>query len=177
MHRGKPTVVLGVGNPIVSDDRVGLAVAEQVQCMLNEHPVYGVDVRFSTRGGLEILDLLSGYSRAILVDCLSLPDAVPGRVRRLSSNELLESPRIENSHAITLADAFRIADRLSIPMPDDIEVFGVEAGDAVTISDEMTEEVRAVVNQVAAQIHAMLVSADSEQARLARLDADERITS
>jgi len=48
------TAVLGMGNPVVSDDRVGLAVAEELRRLLAEAPIEGVAVLESTRGGFEL---------------------------------------------------------------------------------------------------------------------------
>jgi len=76
------TVVLGLGNPVVSDDRAGLAVAAELKRLLEESPIAGVTVLESERGGFELIDLLAGHSRAILIDCLTVASPIPGRVRR-----------------------------------------------------------------------------------------------
>ena len=38
--------------------------------LLDEEPIPGVQVLTSTRAGFELIDLLAGADRAILVDCL-----------------------------------------------------------------------------------------------------------
>jgi hydrogenase maturation protease len=154
-RRGR-TVVLGLGNPVVSDDRVGLAVAEEVQRLLAERPLDGVDVQFSTRGGFELIDLLSGYARAILVDCVAAPAPEPGRVRELALDNVAGSARLVGAHELCVGDAFAFARQMGIPMPDQVTIFGVEGGELTLISEQMTPSVAAAVAPLAARIHAML---------------------
>lgn len=143
------TVVLGLGNPVVSDDRVGLAVAEELKRLLAEDPVENVVVLESTRGGFELIDLLAGHSRAVLVDCLTVPDPTPGRIRRLTLAEASGSLRLVNPHEIGVAEAFELARRLGIPMPQIVDIFGVEGEDTCTLSEEMTPAVSAAVEILA----------------------------
>ena len=139
------TVVLGLGNPVLSDDGVGLAVAAEVKRLLAEEPIPGVDVLASTRAGFELIDLLRGYARAIIVDCLTLPDPVPGRVRRLGLDDVAGSARLINAHEISVAVAFRLAQQLAIPMPGEVEILAVEAADTSTIAEGLTPAVAAAV--------------------------------
>ena len=157
--RAGRTAVLGLGNPILSDDRAGLAVVEEFSRLLQRAPVDGVDVLISTRGGLELMDLLSGYERAIIADCLVVPDATPGRVHRLSLDNLAGSARLVNPHEASLAQVFGLAQALSVPMPSSVEIFGIEAADATTVSEQMSPAVDAAARELAREIHHRLHSA------------------
>ncbi len=148
--------VLGLGNPVVSDDRVGLAVAEELRRLLEAAPIENVTVLESTRGGFELIDLLTGYDGAILVDCLSLPDPVPGRVRELSLTNVSGSARLINAHEISVGTAFELAAKMGIEMPKDVEIFAIEGMDTSTVSEEMTPAVVAAVAPLARRIHAAL---------------------
>ena len=156
-HSGR-VVVVGLGNPVVSDDRAGLAVASAVARLLREHPVPGVDVLVSTRGGFELIDLLNNYSHAILVDCLSLHEPVPGRVRKLDLNGLAGSTRLFNAHELSLGQACDLAFHLGITMPSQIVIWAIEGGDTYTLSDHMTPEVAAAIEPLALQIHEWLAA-------------------
>ncbi len=148
--------VLGMGNPIVSDDRVGLAVAEELRRLLETSPLENVAVIESTRGGFELIDLLSGFSHAVIIDCLTLPDPSPGRVRQLSLDSVSGSARLINAHEISIGEAFDLARRMGTEMPRTVEIFAVEGGDTSTVSEEMTPPVAATVQPLARQIHAAL---------------------
>ncbi|MFI5338226.1 MAG: hydrogenase maturation protease [Candidatus Methylomirabilales bacterium] len=147
------TVALGLGNPVVSDDGVGLAVAAELKRLLAEAPVRGVDVLASTRAGFELIDILRGYARAIIVDCVVLPDPQPGRVCRLTLDDVSGCARLVNAHEMSVGTAFRLAERMGIPMPGEVEIIAVEAGDTSTIAEALTPAVQATVGPLAREIH------------------------
>ena len=150
------TVVLGLGNPILSDDAVGLAVAAELERRLAAAPLPGVEVRTTARGGFELIDLLMGFDRVILVDCLAVPDPVPGRIRRLGLDDVSGSARLVGGHEISVGAAFQLAAQVAIPMPRDVTIYAVEAGDAVTFAEALTPPVAAAVIELADRIWAEL---------------------
>jgi hydrogenase maturation protease len=147
------TVVLGLGNPVVSDDGVGLAVAAELKRLLAEAPVRGVDVLASTRAGFELIDMLRGYARAILVDCIVLPDPRPGRVCQLTLDDVSGCARLVNAHEMSVGTAFRLAGQMGVPMPTGVEIIAVEAGDTSTIAEALTPAVQATVGPLAREIY------------------------
>ena len=150
--RGQPSpavVVLGLGNPVLRDDAVGLEVANEVERLLGAHPLPGVRVLRSARAGFELIDLLAGSSHAVIVDCLEALDTVPGTVRRLTLRNFAGSARLVGPHEISIADAFDLARRLNIDMPRKVELLAVEGGDTHTLGEEMTPEVAAAVQPLA----------------------------
>jgi hydrogenase maturation protease len=150
------TVVLGLGNPILSDDGVGLVVAIELKRLLAVAPIRGVDVLASTRAGFELIDLLRGYTRAIILDCIVLPNPQPGQVCRLTLDDVSGCARLVNAHEVSVGTAFRLAERIGIPMPGEVEIIAVEAGDASTIAEALTPAVQATVAPLAREIHASL---------------------
>jgi len=150
--RGR-TVVLGLGNPVLSDDAVGLAVVSALRKLLITVPIPGVDVLASTRAGFELIDLLRDYGRAILVDCLAIPDPQPGRVRRLALDDVAGSSRLVNAHELSVGVAFQLAERMGIPMPSEVEILAIEAADTCTIFEGLTPAVEAVVVPLSHEIY------------------------
>jgi hydrogenase maturation protease len=152
----RQTVVLGLGNPVRYDDAVGLRVAEAVERLLAEQPVPGVTVMTSTRAGFELIDLLSGASRAIIVDCLVPPDPVPGRIRRLTLEDVAGAARLVGAHDITLAGAFDLARATGVPMPGPVEIYAVEAADIDRLEEGLSPAVASAVPRLAREIHRRL---------------------
>ena len=152
-------MVLGLGNPLLCDDGVGLAVATALKTLLTTAPIPGVDVLASTRAGFELIDLLHGYRRAVIVDCLQSPTATPGRVRRLQLGDVAGSARLVGVHEISLDVAFGLAEHMDIPMPEQLHIFAIEAADVTTISETMTPDVEAAVTPLASEIYEMLRAA------------------
>jgi hydrogenase maturation protease len=153
--RDLSVAVLGLGNPVVSDDAVGLHVAAELERLLKDAPNTGVKVMTSSRGGFDLIRLLTGYSRAIIIDALELPNPCPGRIHRLQLGMLSGSARLVGVHDISLADAFELAKTIGIPMPAIVEIFAVEGGEMQTLGEEMTPEVAAVVAPLAKEVFDM----------------------
>lgn len=148
--------VLGLGNPVVGDDRVGLAVAREVTRCLAAAPLPGVEVLESSRGGLELLDLLSGFDRAILVDCIARDPACPGRIHWFGVRDICQTARFPGAHELGVGEVICLAERLGIPMPERVEIVGIEGVSTAVLSEEMSPEVENAVAVAAREILARL---------------------
>lgn len=153
---GRGTVVLALGNPVMSDDAVGLHVADALRTMLRERSLRDVQVLKSQRAGFELVEMLAGYERAIIVDAVLADDPVPGRVRELSLEDLAGSRRLINAHEISLPVAMEMGRRLGLSMPEEVELIGIEAIELYTMSLEMSAPVQAVVVPVAQRVYQRL---------------------
>ena len=159
--------ILGLGNPVLRDDAVGLAVTEELESLIADNPITGVDILASTRAGFELLDLLTGYDKAIIVDAFLSTDPQPGRIKRMGMADITGNARLNCVHEINLGTALALAEKLGIPMPGHIEIFAVEVSDVYTLSEEMSDDVTAVVKPLAMEIYERAVQLaallDSEQ--------------
>ncbi|NLZ00969.1 MAG: hydrogenase maturation protease, partial [Pirellulaceae bacterium] len=75
------TLVLGLGNWIVSDDSIGLRVAAELAKVLADRE--DVEVSEDYWGGLRLMERLVGYDRAIVIDAIST-GAAPGTIHHLT---------------------------------------------------------------------------------------------
>jgi len=146
------TVILGLGNPIVSDDAVGLHVVAAVRRLIGEPLPDHLAIRESQRGGFELVELLAGFDRAILVDALELPDPVPGRVQRLTMDDVSGSVRLVGVHEVTVGHAFELGEISGVPMPKDVLIFAIEGKDMRTIAEQLTPDVAAAIEPLAKEI-------------------------
>lgn len=141
------TLVAGLGNPIVSDDGVGVAVAREVARRLG--PVPGLSVTELYAGGLRLMDALVGYSRVVLIDAMLTGLHAPGTCLRLSLDDLASTLHTASSHDASLPVALATGRALGLAMPDDVIIWAVEAADVVTFSESLTPPVAASVERVA----------------------------
>jgi len=146
--------LLGLGNPVLGDDAVGLHVAAEVARLHTEHPVAGLTVLTSARAGFELIDLLTGFTHALIVDALDLPEPTPGRVRRLTLDDVAGSVRLVGAHEMSIGDAFALARTLGIAMPEHVEIFAMEVVSTRTLTEEMTPAVAAATGPLARALHA-----------------------
>jgi hydrogenase maturation protease len=136
------TLVLGLGNSILSDDGVGLQVARELKTNLDQQEV---TVEETSLAGLNLLDLLADYDRAIIVDAIQTVGGKPGQIYRLSSEALDTTTHTASVHDVNFATALELGKRLGLPLPKQIDMFAIEVEDASTFSEECTPKVREAI--------------------------------
>jgi len=136
------TVVLGLGNPILSDDGVGIRIARRLEDRVDQREVTVVEASLA---GLSILDLLAGYDRAIIVDAIQTVGGRVGQVYRLSPDVLDTTRHAASPHDIDVGTALELGSRLGLALPKEMVIFGVEVADVGTFSEECTAEVREAI--------------------------------
>src|SRR4030042_2897768 len=63
----KPVVVLGLGNPLMGDEGIGVYLVERLMESADEYP--SVDFIDAGTGGLSILHHIEDRRKAIIIDC------------------------------------------------------------------------------------------------------------
>jgi hydrogenase maturation protease len=139
------TLVLGLGNMILTDDRVGMIVAEEVGRRVDADDV---TVTQASIGGLGLLELVVGYEKVIIVDAIQTEEGQPGQVHRLYADEFRPHLRGASSHDISLATALELGRQLHEDIPGEIVILAVEAADVETFGEELTPAVAAAVPEV-----------------------------
>ncbi len=152
--RSERVVVLGLGNPLLTDDAVGLKVAERLAPRLAGRPV---DVIQSSWGGMRFIDLLAGYDRAIIVDAIEWRRGPPGTVYRLSADEAIPTVRAVSSHDLSLGTALALGRTLDIPLPVETVFFAVEAQETDAFGESLTPAVEAALPEVVRRVEAQLM--------------------
>jgi hydrogenase maturation protease len=132
------TLVLGMGNSILSDDGVGLHVAHEVANQLNDPRV---TVAETSAAGLSLLDSIVGYDRVIIIDAIQTEKGEAGQIYRMSTADFSLTKHLSSPHQINLATALELGKMLNLAMPKEITVFAVEAKDIVCFSEKCTPEV------------------------------------
>jgi hydrogenase maturation protease len=149
------TIVVGLGNPILSDDGVGVLVARRAAEELR-HQGKGVSVKEGSVGGLRLVEMLVGFDRAIIVDAIkSNPGEKPGTHKRMSLEDLTTLAPTQHSastHDTSLPTAFRCGRRLGMRLPDDISIFAIEVENVTDFSEHLTPEVAECIPVVAAEV-------------------------
>lgn len=153
MSEPKPLRIIGVGNPLLADDGLGIVAAERLAAL--DWPA-GVEVLDGGTGGLTLLDLLAGARGVILVDAVAM-GAAPGTLRRFTCEELAdlpaESPGL-SLHGGGLSEVLALARELGSLPP--LVLFGVEPatvelqlGLSPAVAAGLNELLAAVVKEVA----------------------------
>ena len=153
-ERRAKTLVLGVGNPILSDDGVGIHVAR----LLKEKNLPDVEIDELPASGLELLDMVHGYERVIIIDSIKTDDGRPGTLYELKEENFERTIHGSSPHGINIPTALAMGRKI-IPnqMPRDILFFAIEAKDTINVSEKLTMEVAAAVPDIVRRIASRLM--------------------
>jgi hydrogenase maturation protease len=147
------TIVVGVGNPILGDDGIGILVAKELRKKLKGSDVV---VEEAYTGGLNLLDIICGYDRAILVDAISLPDKKIGEVLLLDPKEI-PSAHSTNPHNVSLKEALDIAARIKDwVIPERIDLIGINIKPSLDFSDKISPEVKEAIPKAIKMVEKIL---------------------
>ena len=116
------TIILGIGNPILGDDGVGVHVVNELKYKI-KNPNVTIDEAIT--GGMNLLDLILGYDKAIIIDALKTDNGENGEVKRipLSNFSAMHSC---NPHDVSLMEAIEMAKKMGESrIPKEIIIIGV----------------------------------------------------
>ncbi len=141
------TLVLGLGNPILTDDGVGIYVVRQAAARWTGD---GVDFKEAAVGGLRLLEVITGYERMILVDAIITPGGRPGGVSSLGMGGVrasLRSLHAGSTHDLSLSGALALGRTMGLTLPrdEDIAIVAVEVSDVLTFGETCTPAIAAAI--------------------------------
>jgi len=143
------TLIVGLGNPILTDDGVGVKVAQALEMALWGQE--GLTITEASVGGLRLMEMMVGYDRCILIDAINQGDDPPGTVRRMSVADLdVLSPtqHTASAHDTSLSTALAMGRRMGLSLPDDVTIYAVRAVHVIDFGDTPTPAVAAAIPQV-----------------------------
>lgn len=152
-------LILGIGNPLLSDDGAGLSVAAKLKEKLNRPDLTVLE---TATAGLALLDFLAGYDRAIIIDAIQTMGGTPGSIYKLTPEAFDTADHITSPHGIDFRTALELGSRLGLHLPQKITIYAIEAADVSTFSEVLTEPVRKAVSACVNMILQELQEGDGE---------------
>jgi hydrogenase maturation protease len=139
------TLVIGLGNPILTDDGIGILTARAVAKALP--PASPVDVVELSVGGLRLMESMVGYDRVVLVDAIKTGTGSPGQVYTIGTESLPDTLNTASAHDADMMTALAIGRALGAPLPadDHIHIVVIEADEVLTFGDTPTPPVAAAL--------------------------------
>lgn len=143
--------VIGLGNTILTDDGVGVYAARLVREELAKldplapNETDEIEVKETESGGFDLMELLSGAERVILMDAMSFDHEEPGTIVTIDPRDLRTSLRLRGVHEVDLPTGWALGEYLGLSMPKEIIVLGVQVEDMLTLGEQLTPKVAAAL--------------------------------
>jgi hydrogenase maturation protease len=141
------TLVLGIGNPIVTDDAVGLKVAQSIKRANPE-----LEVVEACSGAMGLFDYITDCDRLIIIDSVKTEGGKPGTLYKIDMEDLKPKLNHAASHGLDIATAFKLGEGLGYRMPQNVSIYAVEAKDNTNFGEGCTKEVSERIPHIAAEI-------------------------
>jgi hydrogenase maturation protease len=141
------TLVLGMGNTILTDDGVGIAIAHRLKERKPE-----LDVVETSEAGLALLDFVVGYDRLIIVDSVKTEEGEPGELYKMELGALKPTSHLTSLHGVDMATAFKLGQKLGYHMPQRVSIYAVEVKDNTSFGEGCTDEVGGKLSLITEQI-------------------------
>jgi len=134
----KDKLILGIGNDILSDDGIGPKI---VQALKKDVDRENISFMTAASGGLDILELIKDYHKVIIIDAIKTKDGIPGTIYYLTPANFKETLHISSFHDVSFLTALKVADKLDIPVPQQIDIIAIEIVEDLTFSSEFSKAI------------------------------------
>jgi hydrogenase maturation protease len=138
----KEIIVLGLGNPLMSDEGIGIYVVERLQKQTAKFP----DVEFidAGTGGMAVLHLIANRKKAVIIDC-ALMGQTPGTIRRFTPDDVKSVKQVSHFslHDIDILKVLELSRQLE-ECPPEVVIFGIEPAKVEqgnTLSPELEDRI------------------------------------
>ncbi len=136
----KNVLILGIGNILQKDDGLGVHIVEEISSMKD----LPKDVEVADGGtfGYDLLPLMSGRKRIVIVDALKVDD-VPGSIYKFPAKHLADSNQKFSLHDIGVK---KIIDMLTLTGENpEIEIVGIVPEDINSTEIGMSDSVKKII--------------------------------
>lgn len=131
------TLVLGVGNDILTDDGIGPKL-----CDFLKEKYEGTQLKFEKLnvGGLEILEFIQGFKTVIFIDAIKSQNGRVGDVYLFTPDDFRETLHLSNLHDTNFITALELGNSIGFDIPKKMYIIAVEIMEDMVFSEYFTEE-------------------------------------
>jgi len=144
------TIILGMGNPMLGDDSVGLHIVRALRDKLNKADTTVIEASVT---GMDCLELLAGYDRAVIIDAIHTMEGKIGQIYRLEIEAFDTNGYANTSHNVNFVTAIELGRRLGLALPRQIAIFAIEVGEAHSFSENHLSRAEGAFQRIACLRH------------------------
>jgi hydrogenase maturation protease len=120
----KNTVVIGLGNPLMSDEGIGIHLIRKLSQYQDKFP--SVEFIDAGTGGMNVLHLIANRKKAVIIDCAKMGKK-PGTIERFEPADVQTTKKMMHFslHEADILQIINLSGQLG-ECPDQIVIFGIE---------------------------------------------------
>lgn len=148
------TLVLGIGNDILSDDGIGPKLVRKLEAKMK---VPGVKFMSASVGGLDILEIMKDYEDVVVIDAIRTGKGKPGEVYTFTPADFKETLHLSNMHDINFLNALELGKKVGMNTPSEILIIGVEIAEDHVFSSDFSEEISSNLSNIVDKVSSILL--------------------
>jgi len=149
----RKTLVLGIGNEILSDDGIGPRLVRSLSEIIDDP---GVSFKTAFCGGLEIMEYIRDYERAVIIDAIHTRNGRPGNVYLFSASDFSETSNLSNLHDVNFITALHLGDILELNLPSDLNIIAVEVTEDREFNEKLTPVLEIRYPEILEEVSSMI---------------------
>jgi len=149
----KKTLILGLGNDILTDDGIGPRLVHDLAQMIDDP-----NVQFDTAccGGLEIVEYIKGYEKVVFIDAIRTRDGKPGDMYYFIPSDFRETMHLSNLHDVNFLIALNLGNTLDMNLPSDLHIIAIEIIEDMEFSEEFTMPLKEKYPEILEKVSVLL---------------------
>jgi len=142
-----PLLLMGIGNPILTDDSVGIKIARGIKARMPD-----LDIVETMETGAGIMDVIAGYERLVIIDSIKTGKEAAGFLYRLQLSDAGLLSNLSCAHGVDIISAIRLGRTFGCEMPKMITIYAVEIEDNTTFGESctlaVTERIPSIIDEI-----------------------------
>jgi len=156
-------VVIGIGNPLLADDAVGLKAAAALRQKIaeNHRLAEQVSIKELYSRGLPLLEAMGQGKKCFLIDALVNGCGNPGNIHRFYSIEdmagIWGKYKTSSTHLMDLETLWELGKITGMALPEKIKIWGIEVAEVNVFHENLSAEVNKAMHTVVEEIISTLL--------------------
>jgi hydrogenase maturation protease len=154
----KSKIVVGLGNPLMSDEGIGVLLVQKLAQMAQDGKLPGCEnVEFydGGTGGLNLLYKIENRDKVILIDCAKLGQK-PGTIRRFTPDQVRSVKNLGHFslHEVDILKLLDLTAQLEAT-PKEVVVFGIEPASLEpnpTLSETLSSQIETYLKLIVTEL-------------------------
>jgi hydrogenase maturation protease len=141
----KKTLILGIGNNILTDDGIGFRLIGDLRKMISEPDVY---YETACCGGLELVEYIKDFKQVVFIDAIRTKEGKPGDVFYFVPSDFRETMHLSSLHDVSFLTALKLGQTLNLDLPNDLHIIAIEIIEDMEFSEEFTPLIKEKYPQI-----------------------------
>jgi hydrogenase maturation protease len=134
------SLVLGLGNPIMADDSIGIHVVRMIQTRLHGRP--DIVVKELSVSGIRLVEEILGFDHVIIVDSHTGKETESGRIRKFTPADFTDTLHPGGPHGINFITALEFYKSLEPDrIPKSIEIYTIDIDSELSFGENVSATV------------------------------------